>query len=199
MHLKSYLDIDRICDTAYTQGGSQKFHAQLDDQFKQKLKVLQDKQKQETYRESLPDSVKNNLKQDSVSSNNMGARQHSLYVDNFHASPRFLTRMQKQIFLKRKMATDATPDMHMKTHFKGGTSILMNNEGQAKLSLNLKESQEGPCHQLEQLIQYKKQRNRMKFLTPNRLTLSIEGKTNVGQNLQSSGLIQNSLFAPSQC
>ena len=65
------------------------------------------------------------------------------------ASPRYLNRLQKQMFLKKKIADDHTPDLHNKTHYQGGTSILMNNKKQANLSLNLKNTNQGAAHQLD--------------------------------------------------
>jgi hypothetical protein len=50
------------------------------------------------------------------------------------------------MFLKRKIAEDHTPDMHAKTHYQGGTTILMNQQGHANLSLNLKNPHQGACH-----------------------------------------------------
>ena len=40
------------------------------------------------------------------------------------------------------MAAEASPDLHTKTHFRGGASILMNQDNEAKLSLNLKGANE---------------------------------------------------------
>ena len=71
---------------------------------------------------------------------------HASFLDDLKASPRFINRMQKQIFLKRKMAQEASEELHQKTHFKGGASLLMNQDNEAKLTLHLKNTSDGPTH-----------------------------------------------------